>query len=358
MSRFFCALLLTAASLAPAYAQTVVKDILQATLSQIGLSLDIPNDGVILREVFYFVADDGSFGYELWRTDGTDAGTWRVKDIWEGVAGSAPTHLATFNGMLYFQASDGVHGRELWISDGSAEGTRMLTDINAGAGHSVPAEFTPLNGKLLFRAYDPVAGSELWATDGLQTDRLADLAPGDASSSPLYLTVFKGRLYFSANDIEHGAELWTSDGTAAGTKLFKDLVPGEESGWPHYLNVADGSLYLRTSESSTGTRLWISDGTEAGTSVAAVETPGQVTLSWSPPTTNIDGTPLADLAGYRIVFGISSAALDREIEVDDPLAISHAVQFLRPGTYFFAMHAVNTDHVASEPSALISTRVY
>ncbi|MCI0536751.1 MAG: hypothetical protein L0Z50_16155 [Verrucomicrobiales bacterium] len=56
---------------------------------------------------------------QLWKSDGTAAGTVRVKDINPGAAGSNPSQVANVNGTLFFVASDGVHGPALWKSDGT-----------------------------------------------------------------------------------------------------------------------------------------------------------------------------------------------------------------------------------------------
>ena len=47
-------------------------------------------------------------------------------------------------------ASDGINGAELWRSDGTAAGTIMLKDINTGSGDSYPREFTSLGGAVYF----------------------------------------------------------------------------------------------------------------------------------------------------------------------------------------------------------------
>ena len=81
----------------------------------------------------YFTLNDRSHGYELWKSDGTEAGTVMVKDIWPGSSGSYVDWLTGVGETLYFRANDGVHGVELWKSDGTAAGTVMVKDILTGA---------------------------------------------------------------------------------------------------------------------------------------------------------------------------------------------------------------------------------
>jgi ELWxxDGT repeat protein len=64
--------------------------------------------------VLYFTANDGTNGYELWKSDGTAAGTAMVKDIYPGSGSGSPSNLTNVNGVLYFSANDGTHGTELW----------------------------------------------------------------------------------------------------------------------------------------------------------------------------------------------------------------------------------------------------
>ena len=54
-------------------------------------------------------------GIELWKSDGTAAGTVLVADIRPGSDGSSPDDLAFVNGALFFAADDGRNGREPWI---------------------------------------------------------------------------------------------------------------------------------------------------------------------------------------------------------------------------------------------------
>src|SRR6185369_2076077 len=91
---------------------------------------------VTIGSITYFSANDGVHGQELWRSDGTDAGTYLVKDINPGSGNSSPQSLTNVNGTLFFTAYDPTNGSELWKSDGTAAGTVLVRDINPGTGDS------------------------------------------------------------------------------------------------------------------------------------------------------------------------------------------------------------------------------
>jgi ELWxxDGT repeat protein len=231
---------------------------------------------------------DGDGGRELWRTDGTEAGTVRVKDIHPGPLGSFPSGFTFLNGAWYFAADDGESGMELWKTDGTEAGTVRVKDINTtapGAG-SVPGDFKVFTGELYFSADDGESGRELWKTDGTgeHTAIVKDInatAPGAGSFSSGF-TVFNtsdvlagSELYFSADDGVNGFELWKTDGTGFNTVMVKDInstAPGAGSNPSGFTVFRTGSgplakneLFFSADDGVTGMELWKSDGTEPGT---------------------------------------------------------------------------------------------
>jgi hypothetical protein len=85
---------------------------------------------------------------------------------------------------------------------------------------------------------------------------------------------------------------------------------------------------------------------------------GSVALTWQPPTTNADGSPLMDLSGYTIYVGTDSNDYTfREIRLDNPGLTAYVVENLAPGTYYFAATAFNSAGVESAFSAEIEKTI-
>ena len=219
--------------------------------------------------VLYFRASGSGLGVELWKTDGTAAGTVLVKDINTGSASSTPGTLTVVNGLLYFSAVTASSGMEVWRSDGTEAGTFLLKEIMSGSISSFPGNFAQANGKFFFTADDGVNGTEIWVSDGTGpgTFMLKDILPGASTSSPSYLTTVGNFIYFNASDddIDWNPELWRTDGTSIGTVLISDIEPGTIGSDPQNLINVNGTLFFTATTTGNGTELWKSDGTGPGT---------------------------------------------------------------------------------------------
>jgi len=91
--------------------------------------------------------------------------------------------------------------------------------------------------------------------------------------------------------------------------------------------------------------------------VVAEEAASSVTLSWAAPKQNADGTPLTDLAGFRIYYGKSAEDYPYFDTINDPNANTHRVDNLAPGEWFFRVIAFDTSFHESQLSDTVSTIV-
>ena len=76
-----------------------------------------------------------------------------------------------------------------------------------------------------------------------------------------------------------------------------------------------------------------------------------------PPTENADGSPLTDLAGYRIYYGRNQDNLTQVVVLDNPGLTRYVVENLTPARWFFAMTSVRTDGVESRRSTTASKTI-
>ncbi|HBL25905.1 MAG TPA: hypothetical protein DD490_03620, partial [Acidobacteria bacterium] len=149
----------------------------------------------------------------LWRSTGAPGGTQRLRTFgaFGGFSSPAPAELTSLGSLLFFRLDDGESGSELWRTDGTAAGTVQVHDIAPGEDGSFPMELTALGSRLYFAAREAEHGIELWETDGTAegTRLVQDIAPGAFSSNPQELTAGGGgRLFFTADDGLHGREPW------------------------------------------------------------------------------------------------------------------------------------------------------
>jgi ELWxxDGT repeat protein len=243
----------------------LVKDINTVPLPQ-GSS---PQGYARVGGLAFFTADDGETGAELWRSDGTAAGTFEVVDACPGECSGHPVIVARTERLAFFRAfaRNGFGLVDLWVTDGSPAGTVRLAGSLLMPDSGRRSLWLAGQGLLYFAANDLVDGAELWRSDGTAagTYEVTDLRPGFAGSEPAELTELGGRLFFRADDGQRGPALWTSDGTAEGTRLIVALPPNAAApAGPDLLRAAAGRLFFAAPLGGKRAGLWTSDGTARG----------------------------------------------------------------------------------------------
>jgi ELWxxDGT repeat protein len=245
----------------------LVKDIFPGSTS--GVSSEL----VAMGNILYFAAmESGGQGIELWRSDGTEAGTYALSNISTNTIRS----FVPVNNTLYFIADDLTFGPELWKSDGTIAGTMMVKNINPNAGSNING-LIGYKGNVYFGATDGVHGDELWRSDGTEagTVMVKDIVAAGSGNPNFNGFVFKEKLYFKANTLAEGFELWVTDGTEAGTTLVKDLWVGAQGSNANNFTVVKDLLYFTAYTSGQIPSLFKTDGTAAGT--IAVKTSLRIT---------------------------------------------------------------------------------
>ena len=222
-----------------------------------GASEMIPFNGKL-----FFSAYDPQYGRELWCTDGSAAGTYRVLDLvpgpGSGIGGFFELTAKVFDGYLYFRGQDSLHGSELWRTDGTAGGTSLFADLVPGTTSSGVGQLTVVDSLMFFTTY--VSSMSLWRTNGTVAGTFSVKSFMIASG----LSAWNGKLYFAGDDNNNGQELWKSNGTVNGTVLLKDLNGVVGASLPCNFHPTPSALYFMANTSS-GWELWKTTGTFAST---------------------------------------------------------------------------------------------
>jgi ELWxxDGT repeat protein len=265
-----------------------------------------------LDRIFPVVMQNNGFLFlsqnELWRTDGSDPGTQQLTfGINYGSAGSDPGNMVTSGGAGFFCATDAIHGRELWRTDGTESGTYRIHDLRVGGGSGCTGNWIVAAGGYLYFYGTDGSNTGLWKSDGV-------------SAAPVFikaLSVMKqvvaigNNIYFRGDDGSGaGEELWYSDGSMA--QLLKDIYPGPISSGIWNLTALNSQLVFTANDNVHGIELWISDGTSAGTQLLANIAQDFV---GSPPQSSSPGN-LA-VIGNRLYFSADNKTDGKEPWISD-----------------------------------------
>jgi ELWxxDGT repeat protein len=163
---------------------------------------------------------------------------------------------------MYFTTQVEGYGEELWKSDGTDAGTKLVKDIVPGVGSSEPSNLTVAGNELFFTVSQMYSGAtQLWKTDGTEagTALLKDLGPGDYNKYIESVFSSDQGVYFTYQpSIDDSMELWYSNGTSVGTYVVADQSFGFE-----YIDSgvqSGGILFFAGQTDAYGNDLWCSDG--------------------------------------------------------------------------------------------------
>ena len=226
--------------------------------------------------------------------------------------------LGLFLGMKHSTSTMG--GRSSWLT-----ALALVALAGCGGGGDGGASSAPATGNNSAPTIQGSPGGSAVAGQAYSFQPSASDSDGDT-------------LTFSVANLPAWASFSQSNGRISGTPAAADVAT--------YSNI----------------RITVSDG-EASASTSAfsitVSSVGNasVTLSWTPPTANEDGSALTDLAGYEVQYGRSQASLDQSIQVTNPSVNTFVVDNLSTGTWFFAVRSVNRQGVSSQTSSVASKTV-
>ncbi|HEV2851512.1 MAG TPA: hypothetical protein VHC97_01795 [Thermoanaerobaculia bacterium] len=282
-------------------------------ITNVGPAMDVSALTALDGKLFFFTdvvnGDPSTAVSTLWRSDGTPEGTVEVFKLGVRYFNS----LTTVGDRMFFVAGLPNDSPMLFVSDGTQAGTRPLV-ISGGAG-----DFVELGGQIFF-----LSGEVIWKTDGTPEGTRQLVPPGNRVEIAPDLAVFGGRLYFMGLDIidpensDGVPTLFRSDGTSAGTVRFKTfdkddtgLLP--EFPLPRFTNAA-GTLFFVAHDKAHGSELWKTDGTPAGTA-------GTVLVRDIRPGPASSRIGMIAAAGDRIFFAADDGAHGVELWTSDGTAM-------------------------------------
>ncbi len=235
---------------------------------------------------FYQIGESGpSPRMQIWRTDGTRAGTFPVMF---GIG--SPLPAAINGGRLFFAACTPGQGCEVWSSDGTVAGTGLAGEIVPGPGSADIRQIAAAGDRAFV-----LTGSALWSAGPsgaellLETPKIRRLAADG------------GRAFFLAEHARTGGfEVWTSDGTAAGTRPVTHFAAQNAFGRYPFATLVAGRFYFMARHGK-GPQLW---------SVAAAPETLRRLTDFSSPDTYVS---TIRKAGSRILFVAQVPSSERRL---------------------------------------------
>ena len=238
----------------------------------------------------------------LWRTDGTQAGTYAINPTGTVLN---PVSFGTAAGGLTAFINEGSNGSgTLWVTNGSASGTTEITNAALGANLNTAIKMVSLNGKAAFAAVNAAGDYSVWTTDGTSAGTVQIFDGGDAGASTRPLTSIAA--YGTDLVITSGYGIYVYDGT--GVVGLPLPTTGGGNAVPQSYTIAGSKLFIAApTDNGVSNQVFVSDGTAAGT--VAVDIPGLASING--PLTTV-GTSVAfegiDSSGKQALFETDGTA--------------------------------------------------
>jgi hypothetical protein len=235
-----------------------------------------------------------------------------------------------------------IVNRPVWAVFNTATGELSGTPSTTEVGNYPSVDITVSNGTMsvaLAQFSITVSKPGAAASPTISGTPATSVAAGNAYSfTPTTTNPSSAALTFSVKN-------------APGWATFNSAT-GELSGTPTAADVATYSN-ITISVSNGATSVSLPAFPIAVTQIAN----GSATLDWVAPTENTNGTPLTNLAGYRIYYGTSATALTQTVQIANPNTVTYEVTNLSPGTWYFSVRSYTTANVESNASAVASKTI-
>ena len=325
-------------------------------------------------------ADGDALAYSI-----TGRPSWATFNTQTGRLSGTPSgsNVGSFNNVL-ISVSDGIAISSLpafsirvdAANRAPAIGGNPPTSVTAGQAYSFQPTASDADGDTL--AYS-ITGRPSWASFNTQTGRLSGTPTSAGTHGGIVISVDDGRAtaslpaftitvsapppanrppVISGNPptsvlVDRTYDFRPTASDADGDTL--GFAIANKPSWASF-DATTGRLWgtpdAADAGSWSGIRITVSDGTASAslasfTIVVEQVALGSVTLSWTPPTQNEDGSPLTNLRGFRIYYGMSAADLTTVVEIANAGVTTAVVENLSPATWYFGVKAYTTDGVES-----------
>jgi|GEM_PF-3503343 len=234
----------------------LVKEINPGPMGDWSASLQSNSTSMIsLRDTAYFFAFREDIGYELWKSAGHDSNTVLVKDINPGPESANPTGNLSpkynpfiFQGYYYFVAYRPDLGYELWRSDGSEAGTIPITNIPGNSASIFPKQPEVIGDRIFFCINSNSAIPQLgfYATDGTPGTEIqfSNLYPsGVIPMNGRFFTEWGEWIYFPAGTESSSSELYRVSQDLNTVELFYDFNQDGDGSPREFFYVNDGFMF-------------------------------------------------------------------------------------------------------------------